>query len=151
MYRYDPYTDTTRLMTDGEKEEMQLEIERSKEARANWLEKREKTENKRKRRLVQISREELMAKRKNTPLARKLAGLYEEMVGSPFPGGVENAYVCRTYAGYWQQASGAMSWSLECINNVGDDDGHTLAPCSFGSQHPATNCIKDTSLLEFGW
>ena len=78
----------------------------------------------------------------NTPLARSLARLYEEKTGQPFPGGVENAYIQRSYAGYWQRASGAMSWYLEPIHRE-DEDGKTLMPRTFGSQWGVRDALKD--------
>ena len=80
----------------------------------------------------------------NTKLARDLAGLYEQIVGAPFPGGHENAYICRTYAGYHQRSEGAWSWTLEMINGELASAIHGIThPVPFGSQWPAREAMKD--------
>ena len=77
----------------------------------------------------------------NTLLARRLAAHYERMSGEPFPGGPTNAYIQRTYAGYWQRAEGYPSWNLMPI-----DSSYGL-PLAFGSQAPATEAVKDPQEL----
>ena len=67
VYRYDPKTDTTRLMTPEEKEQAQADSQASREAHERWLRNKPAVERKR-RELYSLSHEEIKAKRKNTPL-----------------------------------------------------------------------------------
>ena len=73
----------------------------------------------------------------NSALARRLAQIYEDMVG-PFPGGVENAYIDRLRPGYWQRRHGAWSWTLGQLERK---ENMTLA--SFGSQWSASEAADD--------
>ena len=77
--------------------------------------------------------------RKNTPLAQRLAKIYEEHFNEPFPGGIENACIQRTYAGHHQRSGGAWSWCLQKINS---DIPNGLVR-DFGSQYPAKEAVKD--------
>ena len=76
----------------------------------------------------------------NTRLARRLAGEYERITGRPFPGGIENARIQRSYPGHRQRAEGAWSWCLETIEGT---IGELLTLADFGSITPATEAIKD--------
>ena len=149
MYIYDWKTDTSRLITDEEKDRMSANKKSENERYKNWQKCQDKI-TKPKRELYSISKEELISKRKNTRIARKLAVLYERIIGVEFPGGQYNAYIHRTYAGHWQRSEGAMSWFLDCINTQ-SDDGTSLMPISFGSPYPAINCLKDFSLIDYDW
>lgn len=55
-------------------------------------------------------------RRKNTLLARRIA---EQVIalGFYFPGGPENAWIRRTYAGCNQKSAGAFLWTLETIDD----------------------------------
>ena len=77
------------------------------------------------------------SKAKNTPLARKLAKIYEKHIG-PFPGGIHNACIERLRPGHHQRSAGAWSWMLGWINEV---DGKSVA--EFGSQYSAKEAIED--------
>ena len=50
-------------------------------------------------------------------LAKRIVAMLAEK-GIEFPGGPENAYIRRTYAGHWQTSAGAWLWSLEQIDRV---------------------------------
>ena len=144
MYRYDPYTDTSHLLSDDEVQQAQ------DEAREHHLAKAQVrvAPRKPKRELIQLSVEEINAKHKNTPLARRMARLYEEKVGAPFPGGIENACIYRSYAGYWQRAEGAKLWWLDLMDLL---DSRRNALISFGSIWPAKEAVLDPDKLEWGW
>ena len=75
----------------------------------------------------------------NTPLARRLARIYTELVG-PFLGGKKNACIERLYPGHWQRAQGAWSWMLLTI-----DGSHVL---DFGSGRPAREAAGDPQKIE---
>ena len=80
--------------------------------------------------------------KKNTPLARKIARIYEQRIG-PFPGGVTNACICRQYPGRNQRAAGAWSWQLGVIERVDDHGLYFLVP-SRRRKMPSktlTNCL----------
>ncbi len=78
----------------------------------------------------------------NTRLARKMAKLYKEATGTAFPGGIKNARIKRlSQEGYAD--AGAWKWSLWTI-----DDSHGF-PSGFGSQIPATDCAKATTVEYF--
>lgn len=77
-------------------------------------------------------------------MARRLAKEYERMTGLRFPGGVENAYIERTYAGRHQKDAGAWLWLLQPIeryNTRGEDRMSRLR--SFGSIAPAREAVHD--------
>ena len=85
----------------------------------------------------------------NTALARKLALEYERITGRCFPGGIENAYVLRTYAGRNQVAAGAWSRFLMPIYNT-DEHGNRFPMVNFGSIATAKEADADPSWLEEG-
>ena len=86
---------------------------------------------------------------KNTPLARNLARHYERMTGKEFPGGVGNACIVRTYAGFWQKRAGYASWNLGLIR-TDDSEGHRYpAIACFGSEAAATVAVTDPDNLIF--
>ena len=76
-----------------------------------------------------------MRERKNTPLARRIAGLFEQHRGHSIPGGPDNACIERTYVGYHQKGAGMWSWTLQCV------DGQYVKP-ALGSEWPATEVVK---------
>lgn len=72
----------------------------------------------------------------NTPLARKLAKLYEKITGHCFPGGIENAKIIS----YGRVSSADLScgnwkWRLGAISG-------NRSPINFGSTDTATNIGK---------
>lgn len=81
----------------------------------------------------------------NTPLARKLATEYERMTGKAFPGGITNACIRRTYAGWSMRDAGAWSWKLVCIERVYHPTRQyeEVWPTPFGSQWPAKSALKN--------
>jgi hypothetical protein len=79
----------------------------------------------------------------NTPLARRLAKLYEECYEEPFPGGITNAMIQRDQAAIRAyRDTGAWVWSLGVI------DSNPGFCHDFGSGYPATKCVKDKYLIE---
>jgi len=81
-------------------------------------------------------------KDRNTPLARKMAKLYELKLGEKFPGGIENAQIDKDYlAMYAYRSDGAWVWSLSSI------DISKGIPDDFGSVWAATKCAKDPRLI----
>ena len=82
-------------------------------------------------------------KDRNTPLARKMAKLYESILGDKFPGGLENAQIDKDYLGMGAYRSdGAWVWFLSSI------DLNKGIPQSFGSSWAATKCAKNPQLIE---
>ena len=79
----------------------------------------------------------------NSPLARRLARIYEKEGGLPFPGGERNATISRTNAGSNQRSEGAWSWQLDPIDT---SHGH---PLPFGSQWPAREAVENTEMLSW--
>ena len=80
----------------------------------------------------------------NTSLACEVAKCYEAIFDIPFPGGIENACIIRSYAGHHQRSEGAISWEIGSVDS--DTHGH---PQSFGSHVKATEAVKDWSC--FSW
>lgn len=77
----------------------------------------------------------------NTPLARKLAKIYESECGEKFPGGIDNAKIVREQMGMseaWRH-HGSWVWTLAAI-----DGAHI---CEFGSQRTAKECGETGKVL----
>lgn len=84
---------------------------------------------------------------RNTPLARRLARLYESAYNEPFPGGVQNAQIKRDQLAIKAyRCDGAWVWNLAVVNS--NDFCHCR---EFGSPWPATICAKDRTKLECGY
>ena len=76
---------------------------------------------------------------RNTKLARQVAVAYEAIIG-PFPGGIRNAAIHRSYAGHIQRSQGALSWRIMPIHRPAEI-------VLFGSFYPATQAARDWGLL----
>lgn len=84
---------------------------------------------------------------KNTPLARRLAKLYEIAYDEPFPGGISNAAISRDQLAIRAyKDAGSWVWSLKSI-----DREHLFKVRDFGSNYAATKCLKDIRWIEAGW
>lgn len=82
----------------------------------------------------------------NTPLARRLARLYELAYQQHFPGGIKNAKINRDQLAITAYRDcGAWVWSLFVIDSTA---GY---PRAFGSPYPARECVKDRTKIEAGW
>lgn len=87
-------------------------------------------------------------KKLNTPLARKMAKLYEHYTGYKFPGGITNAKIYSNRGmGSYAASEGTWSWYLMSID---ESFGY---PYNFGSCDTATHCSKqsydDMSILNY--
>lgn len=77
-----------------------------------------------------------------TALSRRIVRLAAKQ-GVEWPGGEDNAYIQRTYAGRHQISAGALSWVLEPVKR----DWATVYP-QIGAYLPASDVRGD---WDFGW
>ena len=84
---------------------------------------------------------------RNSRLARRLAAIYEDRTGKPFPGGPENATIRRTRVSKAMTQNGEVSWWLEAIDES-HLKGNDLVP--FCSSDTATDCAKNPDWIDVG-